>query len=141
MLDWLRFRYKLWRLHAEKRKTARNDAKAWRIAKEGKPPPSLQGRNALLIDDDIQQLESDYLNTQADKLQLHIPLEDQTYRRWEVSGLTQRERLNAKARQELRSAIRVERKERSELARSWLTGLTGLIGVLIGLLAIILGRR
>ena len=38
-------------------------------------------------------------------------------------------------------AIRAERKESSELTRSWITGLTGLIGVLIGLLAIILGHR
>jgi hypothetical protein len=43
--------------------------------------------------------------------------------------------------QALRSAIRAEKKESSELAFRWLTGITGLIGVLIGLLAIILHRH
>ena len=140
MFDWFRFRYKLWRLHTEKKRVKRNSSKSWRLAKQGKRP-NLQGRNDLLIDDDIEQLESDYLNDQADKMLLHIAMEDQTYRRWEISGLTQRQRLNARARQELRSVLRTERKERSELARAWLTGLTGLIGVLIGLLAVFLGRR
>jgi hypothetical protein len=46
---------------------------------------------------------------------------------------------------ELRVALRADRRERLEIIRSWVAtivpGLTGLIGVIIGLLAIILGRR
>jgi hypothetical protein len=46
---------------------------------------------------------------------------------------------------ELRLALRADRRERLEILRSWtatiVTTLTGLIGVIIGLLAVILGRR
>jgi hypothetical protein len=53
--------------------------------------------------------------------------------------------LNDEGRRQLRRAIRADRRERLELWRLWITavipGLTGLIGVLIGLLAVILGRR
>ena len=60
---------------------------------------------------------------------------------WKESSFDGRYHLSSEGIIELRSALRLVRKERSELARSWLTSLTGLIGVLIGLLAIILGRR
>jgi hypothetical protein len=46
---------------------------------------------------------------------------------------------------EVHLAIRTDRRERLEIVRSWVAtivpGLTGLIGVIIGLLAVILGRR
>jgi len=46
---------------------------------------------------------------------------------------------------ELHVALRNDRRERLEIVRSWVAtivpGLTGLIGVIIGLLAVILGRR
>jgi hypothetical protein len=46
---------------------------------------------------------------------------------------------------ELHLGIRNDRRERLEIVRSWMAtivpGLTGLIGVIIGLLAVILGRR
>lgn len=53
--------------------------------------------------------------------------------------------LSSKAREELRRAIRVAKKERLETLRLWVTAvvpsLTGLLGVVVALLAIILGRR
>jgi hypothetical protein len=53
--------------------------------------------------------------------------------------------LSPDARRELELAIRAYRKERLETYRLWitsiLTSLTGLIGVIVGLLAVILGRR
>jgi hypothetical protein len=98
-------------------------------------------RNDLLIDDDIYQLECDYVQRQAERLVLSVPKFSEISDQWEKSPFTERWRLTRPTMLELRSGIRAEKKERSELFRSWLTGLTGLIGVLIGLLAVILGRR
>jgi hypothetical protein len=148
MIDWLRYHYQLDRLQRRKRRIKNLHAKAWNQANsENKAGVELVNIRNLerheleVLDDDIAQLESDYLNAEAEKIQFHIILEDQTYRRWELSNITNRERLNPKARKELRSALHIERKERSELVRSWLASITGLIGVLIGLAAVILGRK
>jgi hypothetical protein len=93
------------------------------------------------IEDDIHQLLSTYLISEAERHFVPIPKFEFSSGKWERSRVSDRDRLTENGIRELRSAIRAERKEGSELARSWLTGLTGLIGVLIGLLAIILGRR
>jgi len=148
MLDWLRYRYDLWRLHNEKRAVHRYNARSWRRARRGKDITEAvenikthKWRNDLLIDDEIYQLESDYVQRQAERLLLSVPRFSEISNQWEESSFTKRWRLTRPTMLQLRSAIRAEKKERSELARSWLASLTGLIGVLIGLLAIILGKR
>jgi hypothetical protein len=148
MLDWLRYRYKLSQLHAEKARTHRRVERSHRRAEQGKNIKdalnnirSHKWRNDLLIDDDIYQLEADYVQRQAERLLLSVPKFSEVSQYWEKSSFTERWRLSRPTMLELRSAIRTERKESSELARSWLTGITGLLGVLIGLLAIILGHR
>ena len=92
-----------------------------------------------MIDDDIVQLVSNYLQSEANKHFISAPRFNLVDGNWELSDISNRVRLSQDAIRELRSAIRAEQKESSELIRSWLTGLTGLIGVLIGLLAVILG--
>ena len=94
-----------------------------------------------IIDDDIAQLLSTYLQSETQRLYLPVPGFNTQGGKWEKSDVSGRHRLSQSAIVELRSAIRAEKKERSELARSWLTSIAGLIGVLIGLFAIILGRR
>jgi len=148
MLDWLRYRYNLWGLHREKHAARRSNARSWQRAQRGqditealKNIKTHRWRNDLLIDDEIYQLEADYVQRQAERLLLSIPKFSEISDHWEKSPFTKSWRLTRPAMLELRSAIRAEKKERSELARSWLTGITGLIGVLIGLAAIILGRR
>jgi hypothetical protein len=148
MLDWLRYRYNLWGLHREKHAARRSNARSWQRAQRGqditealKNIKTHRWRNDLLIDDEIYQLEADYVQRQAERLLLSIPKFSEISDHWEKSPFTKSWRLTRPAMLELRSAIRAEKKERSELARSWLTGITGLIGVLIGLLAVILGKR
>jgi hypothetical protein len=142
MHDRVRYHYKLRQLHAEKEKTRSNNAKMWREAEKGKKPRSdLQGRDARLIDDDISQLSSDYYEREAQRLLLQVPEFSERSDKWEKLAFTERWRLTRSTMLELRSAIRTERRERSEHARLWLAGITGVIGALIGLLAIILGRR
>ena len=152
MFDWLRYRYQLDRLQRKKRQTQRYFRKAWNKAKvEKKSENDLQALLAEenheldFIEDEIHQLLHRYLTSEAEKHFVPVPTFDlsdvSASGKWERSEVSDRYRLTQDAIRELRSAIRAERKESSELARSWLTGLTGLIGVLIGLLAIILGRR
>jgi hypothetical protein len=81
------------------------------------------------------------VRSEAEKHFVPVSRVDFVSGKWERSDVSDRFRLTQQYIRELRSAIRAERKESSELTRSWITGLTGLIGVLIGLLAIILGHR
>jgi hypothetical protein len=95
----------------------------------------------VAIDDDIMQLTSEFLVSRAEKYQLLAPDFDGQSARWENSKITGRYRLTHAAILELRSAVHTAQKERGEIFRLWLASITGLIGVLIGLLAVILGRR
>jgi hypothetical protein len=151
MLDWLRYRYQLFRLQFAKMRTQHFFARAWRQAKKNRK--SQQERDDLALDEmhlieiddeNIVQLMSEYLQTQARKLYLPVPEFSTTGDRWERSHVTGRYRLTPSAILALRSAIRAEKKERSEHIRAWIaiiapiiTALTGLTGGLIGLLALI----
>lgn len=65
--------------------------------------------------------------------------------RWRLAEESKDMMLNSDGRRELLRAINDDRRERIERWRLWIAtivpGLTGLIGVIIGLLAVILGRR
>jgi len=74
----------------------------------------------------VYQLESDYVQRQAERLLLSVPECSEISDQWEKSAFTIAGRL--RRQRSVRSAIRAEKKERSELARLWLTGITGLIG-------------
>jgi hypothetical protein len=124
MLAWLRYRYQLSRLQLKRRALKKKESD-WK---------AIGGANeAICI------LTSDYLIDTAEKLMIEVPHPSPP--EWTHSDRNSRVYLTETSMFKLRSAIRAERKERSELARSWLSSITGLIGVIIGLLAVILGRR
>lgn len=89
-----------------------------------------------LIQDDIAQLATQYLYRTAYKYLLPKPGLDEEGM-WEESRITGLRLLTDKGISELRSAIRKERKERSEHFWMWLAGLTGLVGALTGFLALL----
>ena len=103
--------------------------------------------------DRIALLETNYLVSKAEKSLLPIPeISDATLLgapdpagQWRSSKHTIQTLLTDEGIRELRQALRADRRERLEIVRSWVAtivpGLTGLIGVIIGLLAVILGRR
>jgi hypothetical protein len=141
MLDWLRYRYQLARLHRQKKRIQRGWAKVRAKAKaENKDREELHGiasdewLETDTVDEDIRLLETRYLTAVAEKYFLPIPEREE-------SDATLRYMFTKETINQLRSAIRAEQKERSELARSWLSSITGLVGALIGLLAIILRKR
>jgi hypothetical protein len=155
MLDWLRYRYaynRLRRQHRKERavlplhlKTEAHDEADDQTA-EVDEEALKQMRRRL---DSLFILETDYLVSTA--LKRHIAIPPMTFRKgepnakWRPSRHTPDMILNVDGRRELYLAIRADRRERLEMLRSWtatvITGLTGLIGVLIGLAAVILGKR
>jgi hypothetical protein len=96
--------------------------------------------------DHIGILQTKYLTALAEKHLIPVPegsspLDERGNDKWTTAKHSAILYLNSDGIRELCLALRANRRERLELARSWLTSLTGLIGVLIGLLAIILRRQ
>jgi hypothetical protein len=87
------------------------------------------------VEDRIAELQSDRLITTAERLGVPVPPYHDVDQRWRVLVHTDRLILSVTAMQELRSAIRTERKEHSELVRSWLASIAGIIGAARGLSA------
>lgn len=126
MFDCLRYRYQLSRLQLKRRALKKKEGPAvWKAIGDA--------------NEDICILMSDYLLDTAEKLMIEVPRPQPP--EWTHSDRNSRVYLTETSMFKLRAAIRAERRDRSELARSWLSGITGLIGVLIGLLAVILGHR
>lgn len=153
MLDWLRYRYQLSRLHKEKRDLSRSHTKASDQATAQQKSKHELERLALSFADDLQMhydrigiLQTSYLTSLAEKRLIPVPagslpLDERGNDKWRTAKDSATLYLNDDGLRELCVALRADRRERLELARSWLTSLTGLIGVLIGLLAIILRRQ
>jgi hypothetical protein len=155
MLDWLRYRRELSQLKKQNSKDiAPLQTAYWDAKEQNKSQAEIDyllkemSRQGRANRDQIALLQTDYLISIAEKRLLPIPerpsgplfgVEDTTGL-WRGSAHSQ-EILTKKGMRELRLTIRSDRRERLEIFRSWLTGLTGLIGVLIGLLAVILGKR
>jgi hypothetical protein len=117
MLNWLQYRFHLWRFHHEKISTRRYRSKAWNNAHKGKDIQTAlddfkagKKRHDPLIDDDISQLTSDYLQREAERLLLPVPKFSTGSTEWEKSASTERWRLTQATMLGLRSAIRAEKK-------------------------------
>jgi hypothetical protein len=161
MLDWLRYRYELAKLKKQNaQQLAPLDDAYFTARRAKKPRDEMNPLWEKLLDehgvnrDRIALLETNYLTEQAQKCLLPIPAPQDatvlgepgdTSDRWRRSENCYELLLSEEGLRELRLALRADRRERLEIVRSWVAtivpGLTGLIGVLIGLAAIILGRR
>lgn len=160
MLDWFRYRYELWQLQRQNRKEIKPRSHAYSEAqKTNISHDKLVELGQNLFDqmeinrDKIALLKTRYLTSQADKHLVPIPeMSDadilgqyDPLSKWRRSKHDVFLRLTDNGIRELRLALRADRRERLEIIRSWTTtiisSLTGLIGVLIGLAAVILGRR
>ena len=123
MLDWLRFRYKVWRLKNEKNRVEKSHYREWDKLKgrgeqiTGQHVASLR-RNLGIHDDKIVFEVSWYLRSRATKLLIPIPLDD-----WEFQKNIGHYCLTEEGMVKLLSAIRAEKKERSEILRLWLSSI------------------
>ncbi|MGJ5175269.1 hypothetical protein ACQR16_10150 [Bradyrhizobium oligotrophicum] len=85
--------------------------------------------------DEIQQLHSSYLISQARRLFIPAPpLNDKAM--WD-HDIGDRVFLSEQGINQLRAAIRVEKKARAEFVLMWVPGLVGILGTLIGLASIL----
>jgi hypothetical protein len=133
MLDWLRYRYQLSRLRKEERDLSRSYKKAFDQATQQQKPKHeldrllLNFASDLQINDDlIGILETKYLTSRAEKRlipvpQGSLPLDERGNDRWRTAKDSAILYLNDDGIRELHVAIRTDRRERLELARSWLT--------------------
>jgi hypothetical protein len=140
------FRWELFWLEREQRRLGKNTAAEIATAKKR----NVSGEDIYLIEMDgasdyfhcqneIRKLHSRYLCSQASRLLLPRPaLSDETM--WEKEGPNYIY-LTEHGINHLRATIRAERKARVELFLLWVPGVVGILGALIGLAAIVLGKK
>src|SRR5208282_1491914 len=100
MLDWLRYRHELTRLQREKRRIQAYHEKAWRKATEEKQPQQElsillagEGHELTMVRDEIAQLETRYLISEAEKYLLQEPPLDEKEGKWEKAIHSERYQL------------------------------------------------
>lgn len=146
MFAYLRFRYRLWRLERHDRRVSkRNTAKLDAAEKRNAPKEEIAalqtevGASEWFSQCDIQRLHSDYLRNVAHKLIIPVAtLGDNLM--WDKLG-DNLHCLSEHGINKLRADIRAEKKARVELFIMWMPGVVGILGALIGLAAILVGKR
>jgi hypothetical protein len=91
-----------------------------------------------IVDAEIQSLITQRLIQIADRYLVPRPKFRSEGGAWVQTSAAGHWHLTIEAIADLRSAIRHEKKERSENGRMWLAALTGLVGTLIGLASLLL---
>jgi hypothetical protein len=145
MLDGLRFHWKLRKLRSIKRRVRHSIAQKRRKAKAERVPyeklEEIEAEEIMemtLLDDDISELVTRRLLALAEDNLISPPPFDANGEAWQQSHISARYYLSEQAAMDLRTTIRRERREQSELAFRWIAAITGLGGVLIGLVALLL---
>jgi hypothetical protein len=160
MFAWIRYRYKLARLKISHREQAKPLLEEWETARKGNKPVEERDKVWSSLEDKVDRyrdelatLQTHYLADLASKWLIPLPeMSDAATlgnpdpsSKWRRSKTYAGLILTDDAIRELRLALRADHRERLEIVRSWVgtivPGFTGLIGVIIGLLAVILGRR
>jgi len=94
-----------------------------------------------LIDEQISFLLSQHLIQKAQVYHLSIPEFDENGLTWVEPRYTLKWHLRKDAIADLRTAIRKEQKEKSEILRTWLTVVLSIIGAVTGIAALLLSRH
>jgi hypothetical protein len=92
------------------------------------------------VSEEIEYQLSAQLIAQADRYQVPVPSFVDDEGPWTAPEYISSYFLNQVARAELRSAIRKEQKERSEILRTWLTVVLSTIGAVCGVAALLLKK-
>jgi hypothetical protein len=94
-----------------------------------------------LIDEQISYLLSRHLIQKAQVYHLAIPEFEENGLTWVEPRYTLKWHLSKEAIADLRTAIRKEQKEKSEILRTWLTVVLSIIGAVTGIAALLLSRH
>jgi hypothetical protein len=128
------------------RRKHRNVSEMWDIKKKSLINPSMEEydafwadrREALLpINEEISRITSQMLIDEANKYEIPISEFKQEGGDWVQPEYGLVYYLNDEARASLRSSIRKEKKERSEILRTWLTVVLSVIGAVTGVAALL----
>jgi hypothetical protein len=87
--------------------------------------------------DEMHQVTSDYYLKHAERLLISTPDFSLAGPDWIESQFTGRYRLAPDALHDLKSKVRLEWKERRDVAFMWLAAATGIIGALTGLVSVL----
>lgn len=139
MLEYIKYRYRLWKLRRGKSKLKLKYDSFIEEAKKDKDERESRIAEAMaflrLEDQNIRELHTRYLRHIAKTIMVPLPdSKDESY--WERDGYSP-PILTEKGIYELNKSIRSEKKERREVIFSWVTIAIGLIGTLIGLISIL----
>lgn len=147
MFAYLRMRWELWRIQRVRKKTAATyNSKVDEAKKKGASADEISdiwemaGKEDYFYDEDVYRAHTDYLMTEAHRLIIPTPDYWDNKDRWEDRQIGTRY-LTKKAINELRSAIRAEKKARAERFLIWIPGVVGILGTLIGLVSILVNRH
>jgi hypothetical protein len=160
MFDWFRYRYELARLQRAHRKAEVPLEEEYQRARKDAKSDDEKGEALSAFMDVIDRyrdeeatFQTHYLCDRAAKRLIPLPEKSEAAlfgnpersSKWRRSTTYAGLILTDESIRELHAALRADRRERLEIVRSWVAtivpGLTGLVGVIIGLLAVILGRR
>jgi hypothetical protein len=143
MFRYLRLRWKIWQLERRVRADREGTERAIERARARKAPPHeideiFGGSSEGVLLYKIRETLSDYLISEA--YRLFIPLPDWDKQDKAGSSDTVKYVLTRDAINELRSAIRAEKKARVERFLMWVPGIVGILGALIGLVSLLKGK-
>ena len=144
MFGYLRLRWKIWRLEGRAGKDEHATAKAVGIAMaRGASSQEIDeitgGGDEGVLRRRIHAAMSKYLVSKANRLVIPLPdWEDERF--WSVNSEAGEPVLTRAGINELRSAIRAEKKAGQERFLAWVPGIIGILGAMIGLAAILLGK-
>ena len=143
MFRHVQFRWKIWRLQRRLRAAEEGTEKAVEAAR-ARNASSMEidtiigGSSADVLRWRLREALSDYLISEA--YRLFIPLPDWDKQDKVGSGDTVKPVLTRDAINELRSAIRAEKKARVEQFLMWVPGIVGILGAAIGLASILIRK-
>jgi hypothetical protein len=134
----MQWRWKIWRLERRCRAQEKGTERAIERARARNAPPHeideiIGGSSADVLRYKIHEALSDYLILEANRLFIPLPDRDK-----QVGGL--KYVLTRDAINELRSAIRAEKKARAERFLMWVPGIVGILGAAIGLASILIRK-
>jgi hypothetical protein len=142
MIEYLRFRWRLWRWRRQYIEDERRTEAAVAAAKARGAGDQIDeiwgGSDAPVLRYKVRRAMSDYLIAEADRLLIPLPDkgDEKIWENPERYPTLTKEGIN-----QLRAMIRAERKARMELFVMWVPGVVGVLGALIGLASILVGKK
>ena len=140
MINYISFRFQMLRLSFKRNKTAKSYNSVVKLAPEDSQERRERSDEAMhfisFIDLQIRELHTDYLRKIANKMILALPnRKDETL--WDKPSGYSKSILTNKGIFELKRQIRLEKKEKRDIAFSWISLLIGLLGAAIGLISVL----